>query len=160
MPAVGTRRAFSFIFCGKGFSPRGEAQTVKKAHCRGEHCSPVPVRPVRSFPKRALLRQVGGRTMFAPTFSIGQSRCFLTYWASPLGEKLSAKRTDVGRVCPDSPLPGGSGKVCPHPSAGGAADTFPRGGRLPFYSSCSISSFFSGNSAAGSALKVRMPSFK
>ena len=27
-------------------------------------------------------------------------------------------------------------------------------------SSCSISSFFSGNSAAGSALKVRMPSFK
>ena len=26
-------------------------------------------------------------------------------------------------------------------------------------SSCSISSFFSGNSAAGSALKVRMPSF-
>lgn len=36
----------------------------------------------------------------------------------------------------------------------------PEGGRLPFYSSCSISSFFSGNSAAGSALKVRMPSFK
>ena len=54
-------------------------QTVKKAHCRGEHCSPVPVRPVRSFPERALLRQVGGRTMFAPTFSIRQSRCFLTY---------------------------------------------------------------------------------
>ena len=84
MPAVGTRRAFSFIFCGKGFSPGGEAQTVKKAHCRGEHCSPVPVRPVRSFPKRALLRQVGGRTMFAPTFSIKQSRCFLTY-CSPIG---------------------------------------------------------------------------
>lgn len=36
----------------------------------------------------------------------------------------------------------------------------PEGGMLPFYSSCSISSFFSGNSAAGSALKVRMPSFK
>ena len=85
---------------------------------------------------------------------------FFAEKASPLGEKLSAKRTDVGRVCPDSPLPGGSGKVCPHPSTGGAADTFPRGGRLPFYSSCSISSFFSGNSAAGSALKVRMPSFK
>lgn len=29
-----------------------------------------------------------------------------------------------------------------------------------FQISCSISSFFSGNSAAGSALKVRMPSFK
>ena len=56
----------------------------KKAHCRGEHCSPVPVRPVRSFPKRALLRKVGGRTMFAPTFSIKQSRCFLTY-CSPIG---------------------------------------------------------------------------
>ena len=159
MPAVGTRRAFSFIFCGKGFSPGGEAQTVKKAHCRGEHCSPVPVRPVRSFPKRALLRQVGGRTMFAPTFSIRQSRCFLTYWASPLGEKLSAKRTDVGRVCPDSPLPGGSGKVCLIRLRAGPQTPSPRG-RLPFYSSCSISSFFSGNSAAGSALKVRMPSFK
>ena len=48
----------------------------QKAHCRGEHCSPVPVRLERSFPKRALLRQVGGRTMFAPTFSIRQSRCF------------------------------------------------------------------------------------
>ena len=57
-------------------------QTVKKAHCRGEHCSPVTVRLVRSLPKRALLRQVGGRTMFAPTFSTRQSRCFLTYCGS------------------------------------------------------------------------------
>ena len=53
-------------------------QTVKKVHCRGEHCSPVPVCRVRGLPEKALLRQVGGRTMFAPTFSIGQSRCFLT----------------------------------------------------------------------------------
>ena len=57
----------------------GSFQTVKKAYCRGEHCSPVPVRLVRSLPKRALLRQVGERTMFAPTFSTRQSRCFLTY---------------------------------------------------------------------------------
>ena len=64
----------------RGNARHSARQTVKKAHCRGEHCSPVPVRPVRSFPKRALLRQVGGRTMFAPTFSIRQSRCFLTYW--------------------------------------------------------------------------------
>ena len=90
----------------------------------------------------------------------GHFHLYFAEKASPLGEKLSAKRTDVGRVCPDSPLPGGSGKVCPHPSAGGAADTFPRGGRLPFYTSCSISSFFSGSSAAGSALKVRTPSLR
>ena len=36
----------------------------------------------------------------------------------------------------------------------------PEGGRLPFYTSCSISSFFSGSSAAGSALKVRTPSLR
>jgi len=59
----------------------------------------------------------------------GHFHLYFAEKASPLGEKLSAKRTDVGRVCPDSPLPGGSGKVCPHPSAGGAADTSPRGGK-------------------------------
>ena len=53
-------------------------QTVKKVHCRGEHCSRVPVCRVIGLPEKALLRQVGGRTMFARTFSIGQSRCFLT----------------------------------------------------------------------------------
>ncbi|MFR5908015.1 MAG: hypothetical protein ACLUFT_06785, partial [Gemmiger formicilis] len=29
---------------------------LSKNSCRGEHCSPVPVRLVRSFPKRAFLR--------------------------------------------------------------------------------------------------------
>ena len=32
----------------------------------------------KAISESALLRQVGGRTMFAPTFSIGQSQCFLT----------------------------------------------------------------------------------
>ena len=32
----------------------------------------------KAISESALLHQVGGRTMFAPTFSIGQSQCFLT----------------------------------------------------------------------------------
>ena len=40
--------------------------------CRGDHWSPVPVCLVRRLPERTQLRQVGGRAMLAPTFSIGK----------------------------------------------------------------------------------------
>ncbi len=40
--------------------------------CRGDHWSPVPVCLVRCLPERTQLRQVGGRAMLAPTFSIGK----------------------------------------------------------------------------------------
>ena len=95
----------------RGFCPRSTMRVPQPdiiEHFGNADAVPQP-------PERCLSRQAG------------IVRCCLR--ASPLGEKLSAKRTDVGRVCPDSPLPGGSGKVCPHPSAGGAADTFPQGGR-------------------------------
>ena len=39
---------------------------------RGDHWSPVPVCLVRCLPERTQLRQVGGRAMLAPTFSIGK----------------------------------------------------------------------------------------
>ncbi len=40
--------------------------------CRGDHWSPVPVCLMRGRPERTQLRQVGGRPMVAPTFSIGK----------------------------------------------------------------------------------------
>ena len=39
---------------------------------------------------------------------------------------------DEGRVCRGFPFMGYNGKLAPHQSAGGAADSFPRGGK-PFY---------------------------
>ena len=46
---------------------------------------------------------------------------------SPLGEGGPAG-PDEGRVCHGNPFTGNRGKVFPHQSAGGAADSFPRGG--------------------------------
>ena len=40
--------------------------------CRGDHWSPVPVCLMRCLSERTQLRQVGGRAMLAPTFSIGK----------------------------------------------------------------------------------------
>ena len=62
-------------------------------------------------------------------------------------------------------LPVGAAHVRPCTSRNRPAYGKPAGRACPALqrycvSSCSISSFFSGNSAAGSALKVRMPSFK
>ena len=48
-------------------------QLVENVHCRGEQCSPVPVYRVRNLPEKALLRQVGRRTMFTPTNTVTQT---------------------------------------------------------------------------------------
>ncbi len=48
---------------------------------------------------------------------------------SPEGEGGPAG-PDEGRVCRDCPFPGCRGTPAPHQSAGGAADSFPRGGSL------------------------------
>ena len=71
----------------------------------------MPVRPVRSFPKRALLRQVCGRTMFAPTFSIRQSRCFLTYWRGLCPRQCVEKPSSAREV----PRRGGGREPCHNP---------------------------------------------
>ena len=43
--------------------------------------------------------------------------------------KLSPQATDEGQPCRGLPFTGCHGRAAPHPSAGGAADTFPQGGR-------------------------------
>ena len=54
--------------------PRNAAPyTQPYVHRRGAHCAPVPICHVRNFPEKALLRWVGGRTLFAPTFSTGKN---------------------------------------------------------------------------------------
>ena len=56
--------------------------------------------------------------------------------ASPVGgslllcEKRVLHGVDEGRVCRGFPFIGYNGKPAPHQSAGGAADSFPRGGSL------------------------------
>ena len=54
-------------------------------------------------------------------------RSFSTVRPSPSGEGGPAG-PDEGQVCHYCPLMGCNGKVGPHQSAGGAADSFPRGG--------------------------------
>ena len=56
---------------------------------------------------------------------------------SPLGEGGPAG-PDEGRVYHYHPLMGCNGKVGPHQSAGGAADSFPHGGSLYFFKNSSI----------------------
>ena len=84
---------FSFCSVGRGLDPSAE---LPKNACRGEHCSPVPVCLVRGFPTKALQRQVGGRTMSAPTFSIGQSQCFSTHGSKTVGAHSICARPVCG----------------------------------------------------------------
>ena len=72
------------------------AQTVEKVLCRGAQCAPVPTCHVRSFPEKALLRLVGGRTLFAPTSSAWQNWRFLTHKGSFL---IAAKAIPHNSKC-------------------------------------------------------------
>ena len=61
-------------------APLEGSSACRKVLCRGAQCAPVPICHVRSFPEKALLRWIGGRTLFAPTFSTWQNWRFLTHW--------------------------------------------------------------------------------
>ena len=68
-------------------------QPVKKVPCRGAQCARVPICHVRSFPEKALLRQVGGRTLFAPTVSTTGKRLLM-----PRKRRLAGYPRNAARV--------------------------------------------------------------
>ena len=73
--------------------PRNAAPyTQPYVHRRGAHCAPVPICHVRNFPEKALLRWVGGRTLFAPTFSTGKN-WKLTDKAAVIAKRLGGVKT-------------------------------------------------------------------
>ena len=68
----------------RGF-PLGENSDCRKTLVGASIARPCPFALQKTVSEKALLRQVGGRPMVAPTHAIRQECNLLTVWASPLG---------------------------------------------------------------------------
>ena len=69
----------------RGFPPRGKLR-LSKTLVGASIARPCPFALQKTVPEKALLRQVGGRPMVAPTHAIRQECNLLTVWASPKEE--------------------------------------------------------------------------